>query len=66
MFLEAFLPALLIFLLAFGGMAVGVILSNRRLSGSCGGLSALPGVDQCGTCGRDLRKTSEKGCDQVC
>ncbi len=64
MLTQAFLPALMIFLLAFVGMAAGVILSNRRLSGSCGGLSSLPGVDQCGACGRDLRKVAEDGCGQ--
>ena len=62
MFLEAFLPALTIFLLAFSGMAIGVLLANKRLSGSCGGLSSLPGVDQCGACGRDLRQVADEGC----
>ena len=28
-----------VFALAIAGMAVGVILSNRRLKGSCGGLT---------------------------
>ncbi|MBC20855.1 MAG: hypothetical protein CMJ74_11425 [Planctomycetaceae bacterium] len=28
-----------VFALAIAGMAIGVILSNRRLKGSCGGLS---------------------------
>lgn len=36
-----FLAAALVFLLAIGGMAVGVIISNRRLKGSCGGLAGL-------------------------
>ena len=43
MLIEAFLPALVIFLIAFAGMAIGVIVSNRRISGSCGGLSSIPG-----------------------
>jgi len=62
MFMEAFLPALMVFLLAFSGMAVGVLLANKRLNGSCGGMSALPGVDQCGACGRDLSKVADEGC----
>ena len=33
--------ALAVFLLAVAGMAIGVILSNRRLKGSCGGLANL-------------------------
>ena len=34
-----FLIALCVFLIAVAGMAVGVIISNRRLKGSCGGVS---------------------------
>ena len=36
-----FLAALLVFGLAVAGMAIGVILSNRRLKGTCGGLSSM-------------------------
>lgn len=36
-----YLAALVVFLLAVVGMAVGVILSNRRLRGSCGGMAGL-------------------------
>ena len=35
------IAALVVFLLAVGGMAVGVIISNKRLKGSCGGLAGL-------------------------
>jgi len=48
------------FFLAFGalllvvtGMAVGVIFSNRRIKGSCGGLNLAPGMDNCPVCGKD-------------
>ncbi len=30
-----------VFALAMAGMAIGVILSNRRLKGSCGGLANM-------------------------
>ena len=37
------------------GMSVGVLLSNRRLQGSCGGLSALgEDADSCGACGKKV------------
>ena len=58
MLFEIFLPALAVFLLAVAGMAIGVIFSNRRIKGSCGGLSAIPGADRCGVCGRDLADPS--------
>ena len=33
--------AVAVFAVAIAGMAIGVILSNRRLRGSCGGLANL-------------------------
>ena len=38
---QTFLIAGIVFLLVMGGMAIGVILSNRRIKGSCGGLANL-------------------------
>ena len=35
--METFLATALIFGLAMAGMAIGVIVSNRELQGSCGG-----------------------------
>ncbi|EIC22453.1 hypothetical protein [Thiorhodovibrio frisius] len=41
--------ALLIFLLAFLGMAIGVLRGGRGIAGSCGGLAHLPGISSdCG------------------
>ena len=59
---ETFLLAFMILLLVVAGMAVGVVFSGRRITGSCGGLSALPGVDECGVCGRDLSDGSQADC----
>lgn len=36
-----FLIAGIIFAVALAGMAIGVIISNRRLKGSCGGLANM-------------------------
>lgn len=42
-----------LFALAMTGLSVGVILSNRVLSGSCGGAAKLEGLDgACGACGK--------------
>ena len=44
-----FIITLIVFLLAFFGLAIGVILYNRRIKGSCGGLGAIFGKD-CDNC----------------
>ncbi len=38
---QTFLISSVVFAVALTGMAIGVIVSNRRLRGSCGGLSNL-------------------------
>ncbi len=62
MLVQTIALAFLVLLLVCAAMAVGVVLSGRRLTGSCGGLSAIPGVDRCGVCGRDLRVASQTHC----
>jgi len=42
--------------LAIAGMALGVLLSDRRLKGSCGGLNTIQGLE--GSCG------CEKPCEK--
>ena len=34
-----------VFLIAVGGMSIGVIISNRRIQGSCGGLANMKDSD---------------------
>ena len=38
---QTFLLAGIVFALVMAGMAIGVIISNRRIKGSCGGLANM-------------------------
>jgi len=40
-----FAAAAVIFLVAIGGMAIGTMLQNKSLKGSCGGLASMPGSE---------------------
>ncbi len=62
MLLQTIALAFVVLLLVVAGMAVGVMLSGRRISGSCGGLGALPGAERCGICGQDLRSAAKPDC----
>ncbi|WP_370228661.1 (Na+)-NQR maturation NqrM [Cognatishimia sp.] len=53
------------FLLTFGllllitlGMSLGVILMNKRIKGSCGGLNAIADADQCLVCNKEIDPNS--------
>ncbi len=48
--MEIFL-AMIIFPLVVIGMAIGVIVMRKPISGSCGGLNNLTGSDKCEVCG---------------
>ncbi|MCB1724960.1 MAG: (Na+)-NQR maturation NqrM [Chromatiaceae bacterium] len=50
--------SLLILLLAVAGMAIGVIRGRHAISGSCGGLNRIPGVES--DCGGVCRATCER------
>ena len=45
-----FAAALIVFVVALMGMAIGVIVSNRQIKGSCGGLAALRRGDEKSPC----------------
>ncbi|WP_417584997.1 hypothetical protein [Pelagibacterium sp.] len=42
---------LVVFLLAFGGLALGVLAGRPPIKGSCGGLDCIEGIE-CGVCRR--------------
>ena len=62
MLIQTIAFAFVIMLLVVVGMAVGVMISGRRITGSCGGLNALPGTDRCGVCGLELREGAPADC----
>ncbi len=39
--MQYFIITLVVFAIALAGMGIGVILSNRRIKGSCGGLAGF-------------------------
>ncbi|MDB6177562.1 (Na+)-NQR maturation NqrM [Paracoccus sp. Z330] len=41
-------------LLVMLGMSLGVILMNKRIKGSCGGLNAIGDADQCLVCHKEI------------
>ena len=49
--------AFLIFLLAFSGIAIGVIFNRKPIKGSCGGLNNLSEGEICQYCGQEGAKT---------
>lgn len=63
--MKMFLISLVVMLAAIAGMAVGVIFSNRKLKGSCGGLGQLMGED-CSFCDKkeecDKNKEAKDDC----
>ncbi|MCC5809389.1 MAG: (Na+)-NQR maturation NqrM [Ectothiorhodospiraceae bacterium] len=54
------LVAIVLFFLLFAGMAIGVILSNKPIKGSCGGLGAAGFSGDCEICGGDRDRCREE------
>ena len=55
-----FILTLAILLVVVIAMSIGVILQNKPIKGSCGGMSAL-GIDtECDICGGDMRKCEDE------
>lgn len=51
--LMTLIAAIVLIGLLFTGMAIGVILANKPVKGSCGGLSAVGLEGECEICGRN-------------
>ena len=53
-----------VFGIAFMGMAIGVIISNKSIKGSCGGIANLMGESGCDIC--ELKDKCEKTGKEIC
>lgn len=51
---ETFLFTFVLMMLITLGMALGVIFMGKRIKGSCGGLNAISGADQCVVCSKEI------------
>ncbi len=52
--METFLFTFGLLLLVILGMSLGVILMNKTIKGSCGGLNAIADADKCLVCSKDI------------
>ena len=58
--MATFFIAFFVLALIMAGMAIGAILQNKPLQGSCGGLSAVGLDGDCEICGGDRNKCEEE------
>ncbi|MEL7092583.1 MAG: (Na+)-NQR maturation NqrM [Pseudomonadota bacterium] len=56
--MATFALTFVLLLLIMLGMALGVILMNKRIKGSCGGLNAIGDADQCLVCNKEIDPNS--------
>jgi len=59
-----FVLSFFVFLCAVAGLAMGVLFSDRKIQGSCGGLATIPGVESdCGgACrGKEVSQCPRRG-----
>ena len=55
-----FIVTFLVIALVISGMAIGVILGKKPITGSCGGMSALGMKTACDVCGGNQSKCDEE------
>lgn len=58
--MKLFLPAIIIFLLAFAGLSIGIMFGRKGISGGCSSKSGKLAELKC-SCGRD--NTNEYSCN---
>ena len=56
--METFVLTFVIFLIIIVIMSLGVMLMNKNIKGSCGGLNAISGSDKCSVCNKDIDPNS--------
>jgi uncharacterized protein len=59
MMLTTVIAAIVLFVLLFSAMAIGVILANKPVKGSCGGLGASGLNANCKICGGNPERCDE-------
>ena len=52
--MEIFVITFVVFLIITLIMSLGVMLMNKNIKGSCGGLNAISGSDKCSVCNKDI------------
>jgi len=59
--MTTFILTFLLMTLVMLGMALGVMVNGKRIKGSCGGLSSIPGGDKCAVCPCKSAKNGPSG-----
>ena len=52
--MATFILTFTLLLMIMLGMSLGVILMNKRIKGSCGGLNAISDADHCVVCSKEI------------
>ena len=58
--MKIFLLTFVVFGLAVLGLAIGWLLTNRTLKGSCGGLATIPGIEKSCSCANPCEKRKQR------